>query len=125
MGSLAAHIAKSCDRVLRQFALHAEAPLLHIRPNALRGNCSDIQRKGSGCSTPLAHAPNAFVATGVVLSHVQHQRRAAFERAGVGFVTNPVVEEHSVARTDGGFSIAPRIPSEADAGSRIKKMTCH
>src|SRR5580692_4955347 len=125
MGSFAAHIAKGCDRILRQFALHAEAPLLHVRPNALCGNRGDIQGKRPGCSTALAHASDAFVATGVVLSHIQHQRCAAFERPGVRFVTNPVVEKYSVARTDRGFAIAPRIPSETDAGSRIKEMTGH
>src|SRR5579864_8135817 len=99
MGSLAANIAQGCDRILCQFALHAEAPLLDVRPNALYGDRGDIQRKCSGCSTALAHASDAFVATGVVLSHIQHQRRAAFERPGVGFVTNPVVEKYSITRT--------------------------
>ena len=125
MGSLAANIAKGCDRILRQFALHAEAPLLDIRPNALRGNGGDIQRKRSGCSAALAHASDAFVAGGMVLSHIQYQRCAAFERTGVRFVANPVVEKYSVARTDRGFAITPWIPSETDAGSRIKDMTCH
>ena len=91
----------------------------------MRGDRSDIQWKGSGCSTTLAHAANALVAGGMILSHVQHLRRAAFERAGVGFVANSVVEKYSVAGADGSLAVAERIPGEADARSGIKDMAGH
>src|ERR1700690_461451 len=125
MSPLTAYVGERCHRILGQLTLHAQAPLLDVWPDALRGDRCDVQRKSARCSAALAHASNALVTAGMVLSHIQHQRRAAFERARVGFIPNPVVEEHSIAGSDGSFAIAPRIPGKANAGGGIKELACH
>src|SRR5580658_3023389 len=125
MGSLTADISKRCHRVLRQLALHTKAPLLYVRPDGFRRNGGYVQRERSRCPAIQAHAANALVTCRMVLRHVQHLRCAAFKRARVGLVANPVVEKHSVAGAERSLAVALRIPGEADARRRIKYLVGH
>ena len=124
MRSLAADITKGCDGILGEFALHTQAPLLDVRPNALRRDGSDVQRKCSRRPAAHTHASNATVAAGMVLRHIQHEGRAAFERAGVGLITNSVMEKYSIAGADGSFAV-PGIPGETDAGGGVNDLARH
>ena len=56
------------------------------------------------------------------LAGSEHQRRAALETLGVGFVAIAVIEEDAVTAANSGFSITPRIPRESNPRSGIESV---
>ena len=122
--SLATHISERGHHGVRQLALHAEAPLLDIRPHDLGGNSCDVQRVGDSSQAAVgrgpSHASNAGVAIGVILRHVEHEGRAALQRSRIGFVAGAVEEENAIASAKGGFPVTLRVPGKSNPGRRIK-----
>ena len=114
MRAFAAHIGHGHDRFLHDLALDVDIPLLHIRPDGLRRNRRDAQRKRH------AGAADVGVTGDVVLRRAQHQGRAAFQRLRVSFVAVGVLVEYAIAAANGRFAIAERVEGETDAGRGIE-----
>src|SRR5258705_5075671 len=118
MRAFAADVGDGCYEMAGQFFLYVQVPLLNVRPNGLVRDGSDVEREQKGTA-------DIAVAIDIELRGVEGERGGAFEGLRVGFVTVGMLEENSVAATDGHFAVALRIPGETDAGSRIEEMTLH
>src|SRR6267142_1736348 len=104
MGSLTADVGDCSHHALWKLALHAQTPLLHVRPDRLLRYGGDIDGERNA-------ATNTDIALHWVrLSHGEHQWRAAFERSRIGFFRGAVFVEHAVAATNGRLPIALRVP---------------
>src|SRR5215472_117283 len=116
MRSFAANIGKIKGKSFGQFPLYAEAPLLHIRPYGLGRYSRNVKGISAvGCqwltgsrtdaviSTTITHIADAHVVHGTRLGHTEYERSTSFERAGIGFVSCPVLVKDAVASPDRRF----------------------
>src|SRR5580658_6445731 len=137
MGSFAPYVSDAPDQVTSELALHAQVPLLNIRPNRVGGNGGNVRRK-SYRARISAIRPDTFPTVSEMLNYIDHtgrkagrvsnrirRRSAAFQRSGICFVAGTVFEKYSVSSSYRGFSVALGIPSEADPRSRIEQMSRH
>src|SRR5580700_5933891 len=132
MGSLAAYVGDAPDQVAGELALHAQVPLLHVRPNRVSGNGSNIRGKSNRARIGAIRS-DTFVAACEVLDYIEHsrgnawcishrirRRGATFQRTSICFVAGAVFEEYSVSGTYRSFSVALGIPSEANSRAGIE-----
>src|SRR5580765_9106464 len=97
----------------RQFLLHVQVPLLHVRPIGPVWNRVWVYGEGETSA-------DIGIALHVALIGDQHERRSALlQHFGVGFVPVFVLKEYSVSAAYGHFSIALRIKGKADTGRGI------
>src|SRR5262249_1456179 len=111
------------------FALYAEAPLLHVRPDDLAaGDRGDVQRKCSrvGRATHTTRT-DATPAERIILRHIENAvgARAAFERTGVRFITRAVFKEKTVPGADGRPAGPGGIPCDTNSRRGIEGLVGH
>src|ERR1700730_15613640 len=120
MCPLAADIRDARHDMLRQLVLHAEVPLLDIGPACFcRGH---VEAQWEGYDHSARATPDARIGWDVRLARVEHQGRSSLQRFHILFVPVSVLVEDPITSATRGFPIAPGIPCEADARSRIKQM---
>src|SRR6202035_1312885 len=112
MRSFATDISNTSSQIASELALHAQVPLLNIRPHCSGGDRGYVRRKGQRSRT-AAICSDTRIAAGEVLNDIEDTRRraggiadgvcrggASFERSRVCFVACAVFEENSVAGAD-------------------------
>src|SRR5882724_18452 len=123
VGALTAHVSDTRDKVLRQLVLHVQVPLLNVRPTCLGGNCVKAQWKRQDSST--AAAADVVIPDDIRLRRIQDKWRRCLERFDVLLVAIPMFEKDAIPTSDRPFSIAPRIPGEAEAWAGVEQVPLH
>src|ERR1700723_939328 len=132
MRSFATDISNTSNQIASELALHAQVPLLNIRPDGFDGDRRNVWRKCQRSRT-MTICSNAGVAAGEVLNDIEDTRwrpgriadgvcrwGASFQRARVCFVARAVFEEDSVAGADGRFAVSLGIPGKSNPGRWIE-----
>src|SRR5205823_11208423 len=114
--SVAAGIRERADGAGQEFMFDIEVPLLHVRPDRLRRNRVNAQRKIEALPAGVG------VSDDVVLIRRDHQRRGTFQRFRIAFVAIRVLVEDSVGGSDRSLTIAGWVPGKAEARRWVEQM---
>src|SRR5436309_14520420 len=123
MRTFASDVRGRQHKMVRQFFLDVQVPLLNVGPNGLVRNGNDRKWKEWNCSTIRTDACVAAIRPGgasvkpysdVGLRRGKNERWGAFQRFSVAFVAVGMFVEDTVAATDGHLAVSLGIKCESD-----------
>src|SRR2546421_5044124 len=131
MRTFASDVSGRQHKVVRQFFLDVQVPLLNVRPNGFVRNGNNRKWKEWNRSTIRTDARVAAIRpsgasvkphSDVGLRRGKNERWGAFQRFGVAFVAVGMFVEDTVAAADGHLAVSLGIKRESDPWCRIEEV---